>query len=90
VVCIRLSRVNHACVPNANHFDDPDFSVKVLFSEKDIKAGEEITISYATHRMTSLYKDPFDLQLRLLSWGIICPTGESIILIFFRGGIIKQ
>jgi len=45
VLCLRLSRVNHSCNPNATHFSDETFNVKILFSERNISAGEEICIS---------------------------------------------
>jgi hypothetical protein len=37
IVGLRLSRVNHACVPNAAHWCEESLKVKILFSEKDIK-----------------------------------------------------
>jgi hypothetical protein len=37
VVGLRLSRVKHACVPNADHWYDNDRKVRILFSERDIK-----------------------------------------------------
>ena len=42
VICLRLSRVNHECDPNASQTFLDDFKVKVLNSEKDIKIGEEV------------------------------------------------
>ena len=50
IVCLRLPRVSHTCVPNAAHCYDDGSKVKILFSETAIKAGEEITFSNISHR----------------------------------------
>ena len=44
-ICVRLVRANHACVPNACHYDEYK-GIKLLVARTTIKAGEEITISY--------------------------------------------
>jgi hypothetical protein len=73
-----LSRVNHACVANAAHWYEDEYKVKILFSEKDIKAGEEITYSYLTHRSVHLLYTQQSVQGNLLlSWGIVCPVGKD-------------
>jgi SET domain len=76
IVCLRLSRVNHACVPNSAHWYDDDYRVKILFSEKPIKAGEEITYSYVTLRSLHHSYTPAIIRTTLqLTWGIFCPEG---------------
>jgi len=76
IVCLRLSRVNHACIPNSAHWYDDDSRVKILFSEKPIKAGEEITYSYVTLRSLQHNYTPAIIRTSLqLTWGIFCPEG---------------
>lgn len=45
-LCLRISRANHDCNANAGHLYDETFKVVVLFAQRDIAEGEEITISY--------------------------------------------
>ncbi|KAL1745554.1 hypothetical protein HDZ31DRAFT_63048 [Schizophyllum fasciatum] len=46
VVCDEISRINHSCRPNGSYvFDDASFS-EIVYAVRDIKAGEEICISY--------------------------------------------
>ena len=47
-VALRISRVNHACQPNTPIIYDETASVAILFAQKDIHPGEEITICYYT------------------------------------------
>ena len=70
----RVSRVNHACFPNANHSnqDVEGNIVKVLFSEKLIKAGEEICISYSSYT-NILVKKKNNAEFLKVPWGIVCP-----------------
>ena len=44
-ICVRLVRANHACVPNACHYDEYK-GIKLLVARTLIQAGEEICISY--------------------------------------------
>jgi len=46
IVALRISRVNHACLPNAATIYDETGRVAILFAQKDIQPGEEITICY--------------------------------------------
>ena len=48
-VCIKMSRVNHSCLPNAYQVDEPGYGVKMLIVRRSIKEGEEITIAYLDH-----------------------------------------
>jgi len=45
-VALRISRVNHACRPNAATNYDETALVAILFALKDIHPGDEITICY--------------------------------------------
>ena len=45
-VALRIARVNHACQPNAEIIFDETARVAVLFAQKDIQPGEEISICY--------------------------------------------
>ncbi|KAK0649755.1 hypothetical protein B0T16DRAFT_492320 [Cercophora newfieldiana] len=48
-----LSRINHACDPNAHvHFSETTMAM-TIWSAKDIQPGEEITISYSSIDLTS-------------------------------------
>jgi SET domain-containing protein len=76
LICLRLSRTNHACVSNSDISDYSHLKVLILFSEKDIKAGDEITTSYITHRDFRLFINQQAIETRLIfTGGIICPTG---------------
>jgi len=46
---LRASRINHSCVPNADHSYDDKSGCKSVFANRDIHAGDEITISYIHH-----------------------------------------
>ena len=45
-VCIKMSRFNHSCRPNAQYFWIDDTSTRDLRSLRRIKPGKEITVSY--------------------------------------------
>jgi len=45
-VALRIARVNHACSPNASTIYDETARVAILFSQKDLQPGEEITLCY--------------------------------------------
>ncbi len=53
---LRIARVNHACSPNASTIFDLPARVAILFAQKDIQPGEEITICYYP-KMFSLMPD---------------------------------
>ena len=71
-LCIRMSRVNHSCQPNAYHFYIPNLKVKVLLCETRILKGEEVTISYVDYMMSGR---PFTFNSIILKekYGIVCP-----------------
>jgi hypothetical protein len=45
-LCVRMSRINHACDPSAVTYYDDGTKCMVLHASRKIAAGEEITISY--------------------------------------------
>lgn len=73
-LCLRISRANHDCNANAGHWYDETFKVVVLFAQRDIAVGEEITINYQLFNDiscdVSADMSRFALQTK---WGIICP-----------------
>ncbi|KAJ1494429.1 hypothetical protein T484DRAFT_1877558, partial [Baffinella frigidus] len=75
VLCLRMSRANHACDNNAEHkYVD---GVKVLHALREIKGGEEIMISYTTEgedTCTTATNEMCRLKLKS-KWGITCPKG---------------
>jgi len=76
LICLRLSRNNHACVANSDISDNSQLKVLILVSEKDIKAGDEITTSYITHRDFNLFINQQAIETHLFfTCGFICPTG---------------
>ena len=46
IVALRIARVNHSCQPNAAAIYDETACVAILFAQKTIQPGEEISISY--------------------------------------------
>ncbi|KAJ3333900.1 hypothetical protein HDU76_001381 [Blyttiomyces sp. JEL0837] len=72
VVCLRLSRINHSCDNNAQHYYCKDMTVNVVFAERDIKSGEEICIGYVDW-WRHLDNMAFGRQLLAKKWGINCP-----------------
>lgn len=44
-----ISRINHSCKPNANHFWDASQNKELIHALRDIETGEEITIFYGHH-----------------------------------------
>jgi hypothetical protein len=66
VLCLDASRINHQCpfVENCSHYWIKEHGVKIIYAKRDIKAGEEFTISYI---------DSFDAYSELDNkWGIKC------------------
>ena len=45
-VCLKMSRFNHSCRPNAQYFWNDDTNTRDLRAWRKIKEGEEITVSY--------------------------------------------
>lgn len=84
-VALKISRINHSCMPNAAHCYNETGRVLVIFSERDIYPGEEICILYRpfpgidgdllpSRSMTDI-KTEFQQYKDVLldKWGIRCP-----------------
>lgn len=66
VLCLHASRINHQCpfVENCSHYWIKEHGIKIIYAKRDIKSGEELTISYI---------DSFDSYVELNDkWGISC------------------
>jgi hypothetical protein len=78
VLCVRGSRFNHACDPNACHFFESGSGVKVFMAEREIQVGEEIVFSYFSiddiSKTEAAFCDPaFRRSMLKKKWGITCP-----------------
>lgn len=73
-LCLRISRANHDCKANADHWYDETFNVVILYSEREILEGEEICINYQLHSDISVNVSA-ELARAVLQnkWGITCP-----------------
>ena len=78
-VCISLSRANHACDPSAAAFYDTETRSMVLHATRQIRAGDEITISYTEflNPMCTGGKTVYANHAAILrqQYGIVCPEG---------------
>jgi hypothetical protein len=77
VLCLLMSRINHACNSNATHDYLSCNRVKVLVATKGIRVGEEITISYSMILCPSVdrFSPLFKHRVHLSKYGIVCPEG---------------
>jgi hypothetical protein len=64
VVGVRISRVNHGCDNNTEHFYENEMKVIVMIASRDISKGEELTFQYKRGREGRPHL--------LFKWGIIC------------------
>ncbi|KAJ8604516.1 hypothetical protein CTAYLR_000929 [Chrysophaeum taylorii] len=71
---VRMSRVNHDCVPNALHHYHAPSGVKLLVACRDISAGEEVTMSYLpTESQDALLGGSLTrAQFLALKWRFVC------------------
>jgi len=72
---VRMSYLNHACLPNALHHFVEAHGVKIISTSKKIEAGEEITISYISFEADALLSRLFGAdrsKLMLTKWGFAC------------------
>ncbi len=88
LVALRISRLNHCCQPNADTIYDETARVAILFAQKDILPGEEISICYyhpfskfPVEQRSGLPDCSLEEELdvtrntTLHLYGITCPTG---------------
>lgn len=69
---INMSRINHDCLGNSEHFYVENHKVKILLASRDIRAGEEITFSY-------IGDSPSMKSFLVMKWGFncSCPTCQN-------------
>ena len=75
-ICFRMSRVNHACDPNASWYLDYETNATTLHAGKNIKAGEEITVSYTGFLDPTNVEEPSQFAVhvaKLQLMGVTCP-----------------
>jgi len=77
-ICIRMSRINHACDPNAVTYYDDSTKCMVLHASRPIASGEEITISYTEFLDPTCggFRAEYENHASNLAeqYGIICPA----------------
>lgn len=72
-LCLRISRANHDCNANADHWCDETFNAVVLFAQRDIAEGEEICINYQLFNdISSNVSAQQSRHLLRTNWRIIC------------------
>ena len=64
---IQISRFNHSCKPNALHSDFHE-----VWAVCNIKAGQEITISYKEDGLFGLRTTQYRQEILLETWGFAC------------------
>ena len=64
---IQISRFNHSCKPNALHSDFHE-----VWAVCNIKAGQEITISYKEDGLFGLRTTQYRQEILLQTWGFTC------------------
>ena len=62
-VCLKISRFNHSCLANAEHFWNEDLKTRDVRAIKNIKEGEEICLNY---QATSSYLTRAERQKNIL------------------------
>ena len=66
---VNFSRVNHSCVPNANHWYHPAQKLMLLVANHAIAEGDEVTFSYAANVSAKNYDGGRRAVLKK-GWGI--------------------
>ena len=75
VIGLRLSRINSSCDPNAIKVQDDDFGVNVVVALRDIRAGEEVLLSYLPVDDCSVERSADESRSLLAAkWGVQCPA----------------
>lgn len=65
------SRLNHSCIPNVHHTNNPVLGEETIYTIRDIKAGEELLINYLGPRATYDMRNTRIAQLRE-AYGFTC------------------
>ena len=63
----KVARINHSCHPNAGSWWSRKTKKRVIYAMRDIRDGEEITVSYIP-----LLKSTKERQARLAQYGFVC------------------
>ncbi|KAE9375230.1 SET domain-containing protein [Stipitochalara longipes BDJ] len=63
----KTARINHSCRPNCGNFWSEKNEERVIYAQREIKEGEEITVSYIP-----LLKSIKERQMRLQQYGFVC------------------
>lgn len=75
-VCIRISRINHACMGNSFHHYDSAHGVVLLISTRDIGVGEEIEMDYTARFDVAAHDEHGDYETCTstlkMRYGIVC------------------
>lgn len=50
-IFLTTCRLNHSCVPNCSHFWHSDTGLRTVHTSREIKSGEELTLSYISHHI---------------------------------------
>lgn len=64
---VKIARINHSCRPNASYSWVPEIGKRVVYANRRIEAGEEISVSYIPLLLKRL-----DRQQHLDTYGFIC------------------
>ena len=71
---ITMSRVNHDCMGNSNHYFNTRRGVKILVASKRISRGEEITFSYGASKLSTERKQILQRQYKFTC---VCSTCQD-------------
>jgi len=63
----KTARINHSCRPNCGNFWSEKNKERIIYAQREIKKGEEITVSYIP-----LLKSIKERQARLQQYGFVC------------------
>jgi hypothetical protein len=63
----KMARINHSCKPNCGNFWSERKEERIIFAQRNIEKGEEITVSYIP-----LLKSIKERQARLSQYGFVC------------------
>ncbi|KAN0113180.1 SET domain containing protein [Hyaloscypha variabilis] len=63
----KTARINHSCRPNCGNFWSERSEERVIYAQREIEEGEEITVSYIP-----LLKAVKERQARLQQYGFVC------------------
>ncbi|THH20180.1 hypothetical protein EW146_g1123 [Bondarzewia mesenterica] len=85
VLCVRASRFNHSCVPNATYSWHASSGQLRIYALRDVAVGEELFVTYIRGR--NVYGSPREVrQSRLKTYGFTCacpactlPEAEQVI-----------